>query len=958
MSAVYPTLPKLVARDGFDDEDLTDIDDEVFIRDGKNGILKLDDDGGVKRPLMAPRRKYKRSHKFETYKLSNRTIYIPLCFGFMALIILLSLIILCIYIVNIIPMPMSLLKNWLSRDIKDSLHESNIVPCTSLTTKILWTRSLPKLTSESPLRSNDVNGDGVEDIIVGFSTGLDVVNTPDYICALYFEGQVPCFGGVLALNGKTGDTLWMHWTAHAILSVDCGLDLTNDKIKDCIICGRGGIFHAVNGHNGASIWEIPSVSEEWQLSDIYDAKFIADIDGDDIGDIIASHTVQSREFHSSEILIISGINGSIIHSSILPNTEQLFLAPQKLIHPDGESIFVLVTSSQKQSGGLYVIPQVNLMYGNLKLRKLHHDTGKGTLLPPILVDVTLDGIEDIVAAMFNSTIIVYDGLTFEPLWNYTVPNSEVISIPIPGYYNDDNIPDFMVKHQIGSGFPTYYYTVATIIDGKTGKSLLEKPIEDSLSREMSGLSVTVEGFGNDWFLHWSVDCLNYEGIKEKYQFLKSEDLISESRADLCKLRFNSTLITNLYALSQHVGPPGVSLYFSEDWKSLEYNNSMNSKVELRANAPFLSERSPKENTLKQEHEDKSNVMNSDSYDDILRNENKWTQKRGETSKDYDMLYNENDKMNEQKKYTLDFQRVNDVQEQKDNVNRKLSDELDKSVNNSELFNYYSTNRDTENNRNTDAETVILIKRTATLLQDNINKTKDTTDQPFVDVVKTYASDSSNIIPNEEDIADIEQIFKRESLKNQNKKRDINAKSKIELTDKFKTKLKNQKKKREITTKSNQVYPAYGVQKQPPTGILLPSILKSQGIASVDLVFSTFWLPPSEVPVILVQEDLDCIHWKKMLSQKNLQYKQNDDIIKECLDERGVNYNAQKETNDKQNFKISLGQMTIYRLRLECTCPEDMLPNQSCKNISSHQSWSEYLGSHGNGYFKPLYKSNF
>ena len=196
-----------------------------------------------------------------------------------------------------------------------------------------------------------------------------MINIPEYICALYFDGQVPCSGGILALNGNTGDTLWVHWTAHAVFSIDCGIDLTNDKIKDCIICGRGGILHAVDGYNGTSIWEIPiqdlSISEEWKLSDIYDAKFIADIDGDDIGDIIASHTIQSREIHSSEILMISGTNGNIIHRSVLPNTEQLFLAPQKLVHPDGENIFVLVTSSQKQSGGLYVIPQENLMYNDL-----------------------------------------------------------------------------------------------------------------------------------------------------------------------------------------------------------------------------------------------------------------------------------------------------------------------------------------------------------------------------------------------------------------------------------------------------------------------------------------------------------------------------------------------------------------------------------------------------------------
>lgn len=810
------------------------------------------------------------------------------------------------------------------------------------------------------------------------------MNIPEYACTSYFNGQVPCFGGVLALNGKTGDILWIHWTAHAIFSIDCGLDLTNDKIKDCIICGRNGILHAVNGYNGTSIWEIPvrdlSISEEWKFSDIYDARFIADINGDDVGDIIASHIIHSRKIHTSEILIISGINGNIIHNSVLPNTEQLFLAPQKLIHPDGENIFILVTSSQKQSSGLYIISQVNLIYGNLKLRKLHHDTGKGTLLPPILVDVTLDGIEDIVAAMFNSTIIVYNGLTFEPIWNYTVPNSEIISIPIPGYYNDDNIPDFMVKHQIGLGFPTYYYTVATIIDGKTGKLLLEKPIEDSLSREMSGLSVTVEGFGNDWFLHWSVDCLNYEGIKEKYQFLKNEDFISESYADLCKLRFNSTLITNLYALSQHVGPPGISLYFSEDWKFLEYNNSLNTKIELHENIPFISEQLSKiykdyKENFKQKQEDyyeteqhmEHKKFAPNNQNNILKNENKWIQNNIQT-KDYDVLYNENNKINFQE--PIDYQQEeNKEREQRSNSNldfkfinqqlfgNKINDSIKNMLKNNIT---YKTNKfetfntahflNIKKNRNIDENDKILNKR---IINYDVNKTKETINSMDV---KTYKHKFSNIKMTEDTII---KNFKQKLIKNWYKKKETNFKSKLELNHKDEIKLKKQKEKREIKTKSNQIYSIHGVQKQPPFGILLPSISESKGVTSIDLVFSTFWLPSSETPIILIQEDLNCIHWKKMLSEKKLQYKQNDDIIEECLNERGINYKKlYQKANNKENFKISLGQMTIYRMKLECMCPEDMLPNQTCKNISLHQSWSEYLGSHGNGYFKPLYKTNF
>jgi hypothetical protein len=39
-----------------DEDDLSDVEDEVFIRDGKNSY-KLAEELNVKRPLMAPRRK-------------------------------------------------------------------------------------------------------------------------------------------------------------------------------------------------------------------------------------------------------------------------------------------------------------------------------------------------------------------------------------------------------------------------------------------------------------------------------------------------------------------------------------------------------------------------------------------------------------------------------------------------------------------------------------------------------------------------------------------------------------------------------------------------------------------------------------------------------------------------------------------------------------------------------------
>jgi len=49
--------------------------------------------------------------------------------------------------------------------------ERIVVPCADLTVSDVWIQTFPKLTSETPIRLNDVNNDGVLDAIVGFGTG-------------------------------------------------------------------------------------------------------------------------------------------------------------------------------------------------------------------------------------------------------------------------------------------------------------------------------------------------------------------------------------------------------------------------------------------------------------------------------------------------------------------------------------------------------------------------------------------------------------------------------------------------------------------------------------------------------------------------------------------------------------------------------------------------------------------
>lgn len=640
------------------------------------------------------------------------------------------------------------------------------------------------------------------------------------------------------------------------------------------------------------------------------------------------------------------------------------------------------------------------------MQKLHHSAGKGVLLSPILVDITLDGTEDIVAAMFNSTIVAYDGKSFQQIWNYTVPNSEVISIPIPGYYDDDNVPDFMVKHQMGPGIPVYYYTVATILNGKTGKPILEEPMEDSMSAQMSGLSLSVQGFGNDWFLHWSADCLKHEGSKEKYQFFKGQNTNSQTRADLCKLRFNSTLTSSLYAFSQHVGPPGLPLYFSEDWKKLEFNNSFDPRQAAEnyiENYPLdepliqnedVAERSPNlriglEPEKKFELNDDFFKERDDKYDledykdeepailnfedkvpdainiaEELRGLDKWENMR--PKKVYDVLYDDGTERLDLPQSEVRAQRSENIPKVNNDTN-DVQNKLDPSMDytNGQTKRYYSLEPVNRSN-SLDEDSDYFSMSEDVDFTDDPEEVSDTerkresretkkASPKEASAEKTLGQKEIPIIlqnGNDRTIKVVKKPKEKISRKKSMQKKKIVLKNEQEEQKELARKKRIRKRSpdngfRNIVT---------GVQRQPPTGILLPS-LKSSKKRSIDLVFSTYWLPATETPIVLLQQDLDCIRRKEKDLGRKVELAEYDINVKECLTERGFNYKFFEEAIDRENVKIALGQMTVYRMQLQCVCPEDMAPGKICKDISDRQSWPAHLGSAGNGYFKPLRSKN-
>lgn len=85
----YSSSDKLVVRDSLDLSDISEVEDDVFIRDGRT--CRTYEDTGLKRPLMAPRRKNVKGHKIIPI-MQKRTRFQnccePFCYAFVAITIL------------------------------------------------------------------------------------------------------------------------------------------------------------------------------------------------------------------------------------------------------------------------------------------------------------------------------------------------------------------------------------------------------------------------------------------------------------------------------------------------------------------------------------------------------------------------------------------------------------------------------------------------------------------------------------------------------------------------------------------------------------------------------------------------------------------------------------------------------------------------------------------------------
>jgi hypothetical protein len=322
-----------------------------------------------------------------------------------------------------------------------------------------WSVLLPGIGTFSSPRVTDLNNDGVGDIILGAGR----------------EEFQACDTAIFALDGADGSMLWKRSANDQVFGSASLLDINRDGTQDVLIGGRSAELQAINGKTGELIWKFfPPAKEKW--FNFYNPQIVSDQDGDGLQDILITNggDVMAAAYDTNRppgrLLLLSSSNGSLIASAMMPDNKETYMSVACLPLPNSSDYrIILGTGGETVGGSLYVCRLSDVLKGDLSAaHKLADSPDKGFIAPPVWVDVNHDKVADIAANAVDGRLLVYDGVTLEPLTELSIANTEAYSSLGIGYFDADSIPDFMLSYAQGS-WPDLTWNRQYMVSGSNGQ---------------------------------------------------------------------------------------------------------------------------------------------------------------------------------------------------------------------------------------------------------------------------------------------------------------------------------------------------------------------------------------------------------------------------------------------------------------------------------------------------------
>ncbi len=236
----------------------------------------------------------------------------------------------------------------------------------------------------------DVNGDGVDDVVVGATGGARLIR---------------------CLSGSNGLTIWTHDTHEYgsggwVYQVDCTYDYNGDGVRDVLACTGAdpNRVYCLNGLTGVSIWEYPLGGPGFSVIGV------RDFTGDGIPDVVAgcSNAAETIGYAKG----INGATGALAWSFTTSSSAGWSVGQMSDVTGDGIDD-VVVGDFSGHVYGLNAATGAQIWVCNV---------GSGAIVTHVvrLNDVNLNGYDDILVGHSGQmTVQLLDGLDGSLIWGHS-----------------------------------------------------------------------------------------------------------------------------------------------------------------------------------------------------------------------------------------------------------------------------------------------------------------------------------------------------------------------------------------------------------------------------------------------------------------------------------------------------------------------------------------------------------
>lgn len=356
---------------------------------------------------------------------------------------------------------------------------------------IAWSTYLENLGTFSSPRAADFNGDGIKDIVIG--TGREEFVATD--------------SAVIALDGATGAVLWHVGARDQMFGSAAIADLDGDGTPDVVIGGRSAELRAIDGATGRVQWEFyPGDStdeprrEGWY--NFYNPQVIPDQNGDGVedlviangGDVLAEPGNPNRP--AGRLVVVSGSDGSTIASATMPDGGETYMSAVVAdIRSEGDLEIIFGSGGETLGGHLFRTSLDALLKEDISdAVVLASSPDRGFIAPPVLADLTGDGVLDVLASGVDGRIFAFDGVDNGLLWQVSTAETEAYSALAVGHFNEDDVPDAFASFAEGE-WPNLGWSRQFLIDGSTGQVVFADSL--GLYQTASPVAVDIDGDGID-----------------------------------------------------------------------------------------------------------------------------------------------------------------------------------------------------------------------------------------------------------------------------------------------------------------------------------------------------------------------------------------------------------------------------------------------------------------------------